>query len=119
MNEANNDQWDEPMKQYVRDIQQGKGETGSKYSLRYIGSMVGDVHRTLLYGGLFAYPADKKNVNGKLRLLYEAAPMAFIVEQAGGKAITGHSRVMDIPPVAVHQRVPVILGSKEDVDECQ
>merc|ERR1719356_1721564 len=107
------------MRQYIRDIQNGKGETGKAYSLRYIGSMVGDVHRTLLYGGLFAYPADTKNANGKLRLLYEAAPMAFIVEQAGGKAITGHSRVMDIPPVAVHQRVPVILGSKEDVDECK
>jgi len=119
MNEANRAQWDEPMKQYVSDIQEGKGETGVKYSLRYIGSMVGDVHRTLLYGGLFAYPADEKNVDGKLRLLYEAAPMSFIVEQAGGKSVTGHSRVMDIPPVKVHQRVPIILGSVEDVEECQ
>eukprot|EP00403_Amphidinium_massartii_P010412 CAMPEP_0178421046 /NCGR_PEP_ID=MMETSP0689_2-20121128/26448_1 /TAXON_ID=160604 /ORGANISM="Amphidinium massartii, Strain CS-259" /LENGTH=474 /DNA_ID=CAMNT_0020042551 /DNA_START=138 /DNA_END=1562 /DNA_ORIENTATION=- len=118
-NEANISEWDEPMRQYIRDIQQGKGETGKKYSLRYIGSMVGDVHRTLLYGGLFAYPADSKNQDGKLRLLYEAAPMSFIVEQAGGKSITGHSRVMDIPPVAVHQRVPIILGSKADVEECQ
>merc|ERR1719150_2193595 len=118
MNEANIGAWDKPMQDYVRTIQAGTGQTGNKYSLRYIGSMVGDVHRTLLYGGIFAYPADEKNVNGKLRLLYEAAPMAFIVEQAGGKAITGHSRVMDIPPVAVHQRVPVILGSPEDVDEC-
>merc|ERR1719356_264262 len=107
------------MRQYIRDIQNGKGETGKAYSLRYIGSMVGDVHRTLLYGGLFAYPADTKNPNGKLRLLYEAAPMSFIVEQAGGKSVTGHSRVMDIPPVEVHQRVPIILGSTEDVEECQ
>jgi len=118
-NEANFSKWDEPMKEYISDIQAGKGETGKKYSLRYIGSMVGDVHRTLLYGGLFAYPADTKNVDGKLRLLYEAAPMAFILEQAGGKAVTGFSRVMDIPPVAVHQRVPIILGSEEDVEECQ
>jgi len=119
MNEANVDDWDAPLQDYVKTIQAGKGQSGEKYSLRYIGSMVGDVHRTLLYGGIFAYPADKKNKNGKLRLLYEAAPMSFIVEQAGGMAITGHSRVMDIPPVAVHQRVPVILGSTEDVEECK
>merc|ERR1719401_3189906 len=119
MNEANIDDWDQPLKDYVEAIRAGKGESGDKYSLRYIGSMVGDVHRTLLYGGVFAYPADKKNTNGKLRLLYEAAPMSFIVEQAGGKSITGHSRVMEIPPTGVHQRVPVILGSTEDVEECQ
>merc|ERR1719450_1342310 len=115
MNQANISNWDVPMQEYVKAIQTGQGETGDKYSLRYIGSMVGDVHRTLLYGGIFAYPADTKNVNGKLRLLYEASPMSFIVEQAGGMAITGHSRVMDIPPVAVHQLVPVIMGSTEDV----
>mmetsp|Transcript_55148 Transcript_55148/g.129114 ORF Transcript_55148/g.129114 Transcript_55148/m.129114 type:complete len:487 (-) Transcript_55148:96-1556(-) len=119
MNEANIMQWDEPMRQWIQDIQSGKGETGKKYSQRYIGSMVGDVHRTLLYGGVFAYPCDTKNKDGKLRLLYEAAPMSFLVEQAGGKSITGHSRVMDIPPVAVHQRVPIILGSPEDIDECK
>merc|ERR1719436_1345656 len=119
MNQANFSQWDEPMKDYVNDIKSGAGETGKAYSLRYIGSMVGDIHRTLLYGGIFAYPADKKNKDGKLRLLYEGAPMAFILEQAGGKAITGHSRVLDIPPVSVHQRVPVILGSPEDVEECE
>merc|ERR1712207_34316 len=110
---------DKPMQDYISDIMDGKGQTKTQYACRYIGSMVGDVHRTLLYGGVFAYPADKKNTNGKLRLLYEAAPMSFIVEQAGGMAITGHSRVMDIPPVEVHQRVPVILGSIEDVQECK
>merc|ERR1719265_2536193 len=104
MNEANKSEWDAPMRNYIDSVSTGSGETGKKYSLRYIGSMVGDVHRTLLYGGIFAYPADKKNTDGKLRLLYEAAPMAFILEQAGGKAITGYSRVMDIPPVKVHQR---------------
>jgi len=118
VNQANMSQWDEPMRDYITDIMDGKGETKTPYALRYIGSMVGDVHRTLLYGGVFAYPADKKHQDGKLRLLYEGAPMAFIVEQAGGKAITGHSNVMDIPPVNVHQRVPVILGSADDIDEC-
>mmetsp|Transcript_93128 Transcript_93128/g.290321 ORF Transcript_93128/g.290321 Transcript_93128/m.290321 type:complete len:480 (+) Transcript_93128:66-1505(+) len=117
-NQANQMNWDAPMREYIDAIQNGRGETKVPYALRYIGSMVGDVHRTLLYGGVFAYPADAKHKDGKLRLLYEAAPMSFILEQAGGKSITGHSRVMDIPPVAVHQRVPVILGSPEDVDEC-
>jgi hypothetical protein len=79
--------------------------------------MVGDVHRSLLYGGIFGYPADKKNPNGKLRLLYEAAPMAFLIEQAGGLGLTGKNRIMDIPPVSVHQRVPCILGSRDDVLE--
>lgn len=119
LNQANIGAWDGPMRDYIRDIKAGKGETGVKYSLRYIGSMVGDVHRTLLYGGIFAYPADTKNKDGKLRLLYEAAPMSMILEQAGGKAITGFTDVMDIRPRKVHQRVPVILGSKEDVEECQ
>jgi len=119
MNDGNVDDWDQPMQDYISDVRSGKGQTGEKYTLRYIGSMVGDIHRTLLYGGIFAYPADKQNVNGKLRLLYEAAPMAFIVEQAGGKAITGSNRIMDIPPTHVHQRVPVILGSPADVEECE
>ena len=80
--------------------------------------MVGDVHRTLLYGGIFGYPADAKNKNGKLRLLYEAAPMAFLVEQAGGLATTGRGRIRAIEPTNVHQRVPCILGSADDVNEC-
>ena len=81
--------------------------------------MVGDVHRTLLYGGVFGYPADAKNKNGKLRLLYEAAPMAFLVEQAGGIATTGRKRIMDVVPSQVHQRLPVMLGSTEDIQELQ
>jgi len=79
--------------------------------------MVGDVHRTLQYGGIFGYPADRINPDGKLRLLYEAAPMAFLLEQAGGMALTGKSRIMEIPPTHVHQRVPCILGSRDDVLE--
>jgi fructose-1,6-bisphosphatase I len=88
-NEANRWDWDEPLRDYIADIQQGRGDTGKRYTARYVGSMVADVHRTLLYGGIFGYPADKKNPNGKLRLLYEAAPMSFLLEQAGGLALTG------------------------------
>eukprot|EP00532_Pseudo-nitzschia_australis_P001779 CAMPEP_0168185456 /NCGR_PEP_ID=MMETSP0139_2-20121125/13856_1 /TAXON_ID=44445 /ORGANISM="Pseudo-nitzschia australis, Strain 10249 10 AB" /LENGTH=489 /DNA_ID=CAMNT_0008107293 /DNA_START=67 /DNA_END=1536 /DNA_ORIENTATION=- len=116
-NEANRWDWDSPLQKYVTDIQKGLGDMKSRYSSRYIGSMVGDVHRTLQYGGIFGYPADKRNPDGKLRLLYEAAPMAFILEQAGGLALTGKNRIMDIPPTSVHQRVPCILGSREDVLE--
>ena len=116
-NEANKPYWDVPLQTYINNLATGQGESGVKYSSRYIGSMVGDVHRTLLYGGIFMYTADKKNVNGKLRLLYEAAPMAFLVEQAGGLATTGRTRIMDIEPTNVHQRVPCILGSKDDVNE--
>jgi fructose-1,6-bisphosphatase I len=116
-NEANRWDWDQPLQDYITDIQQGHGDTKNKYSSRYIGSMVADVHRTLLYGGIFGYPADKKNPDGKLRLLYEAAPMAFLVEQAGGLALTGKNRIMDLSPQSVHQRVPCILGSPEDVEE--
>lgn len=110
-NEANEKNWDPVMQEML-----GKWKDRG-YSSRYIGSMVGDVHRTLMYGGIFGYPGDKKNPNGKLRLLYEAAPMSHIIEQAGGVSTTGQERIMDIPPNAVHQRVPVILGSKNMVNE--
>jgi fructose-1,6-bisphosphatase I len=119
INEGNRWEWDAPLQDYITAVQKGEGETKTKYTSRYIGSMVGDVHRTLLYGGVFGYPADTKNKNGKLRLLYEAAPMAFLVEQAGGVATTGRKRIMDIEPSQVHQRVPVMLGSSEDVEELQ
>jgi len=119
MNEANRPMWDAPLRAYVEAIQSGSGESGKRYTSRYIGSMVGDVHRTLMYGGLFGYPADQKNKNGKLRLLYEAAPMAYLIEQAGGRATTGKTRLMDLVPQSVHQRVPVILGSPDDVRECR
>ncbi|GAX22364.1 fructose-1,6-bisphosphatase I [Fistulifera solaris] len=116
-NEANTPNWDKPLQETVAKWKAGKGKSGKKFSSRYIGSMVGDVHRTLLYGGVFGYPGDKKNPNGKLRLLYEGAPMSFIVEQAGGLSTTGKERVMEISPEVVHQRVPVIMGSKNDVQE--
>jgi fructose-1,6-bisphosphatase I len=116
-NEANIDMWDEPMRKTVEAWRNGKGKTGARFSSRYIGSMVGDVHRTLLYGGIFGYPGDTKNPNGKLRLLYEGAPMSFIMEQAGGLATTGTQRVMEISPSVVHQRVPIVMGSKTNVEE--
>lgn len=117
VNEANAPAWDPVMSKYIENLKNGKGESGEKYSSRYIGSMVADVHRTIMYGGVFAYPGDSKNTNGKLRLLYEAAPMAFIIEQAGGEATTGKDRIMDCIPDSIHQRVPVILGSADDVNE--
>jgi fructose-1,6-bisphosphatase I len=116
-NEGNRCEWDQPIQDYIADIQQGTGQTGAKYKGRYVGSMVADVHRTLQYGGIFGYPADHKSHNGKLRLLYEAAPMAFLVEQAGGVASTGNRPIMDVLPTDVHARVPCILGSPDDVQE--
>jgi len=116
-NESNIERWDEPMRKTVNNWREGTGKSGDRYSSRYIGSMVGDVHRTLLYGGVFGYPGDTKNTNGKLRLLYEGAPMSFIMEQAGGLSTTGTQRVMEITPEVVHQRVPIVMGSKNDVQE--
>ncbi|NMB82568.1 MAG: class 1 fructose-bisphosphatase, partial [Ignavibacteria bacterium] len=82
---------------------------------RYIGSMVAHVHRTLLYGGIFMYPGDKRNEKGKLRLVYECNPMAFIVEAAGGKAIDGKNRILEKLPESLHERIPIFIGSEEDV----
>uniref|UniRef100_UPI00398F7EE8 fructose-1,6-bisphosphatase isozyme 2-like isoform X2 n=1 Tax=Pristiophorus japonicus TaxID=55135 RepID=UPI00398F7EE8 len=87
------------------------------YSARYVGSMVADVHRTLKYGGIFMYPANTKSPKGKLRLMYECNPMAFIMEQAGGKATTGAQPILDVKPESIHQRVPLIMGSPDDVEE--
>jgi fructose-1,6-bisphosphatase I len=116
-NEANTYMWDKPLQDVVDGWKKGTGKSGETFSSRYIGSMVGDVHRTLLYGGVFGYPADTKNKTGKLRLLYEGAPMSFIMEQAGGLSTTGTKRVMEIVPEIVHQRVPMVMGSKNDVQE--
>ncbi len=89
------------------------------YSLRYVGSLVADFHRNLLYGGVFLYPADDKNERGKLRLLYEGNPLGFLVEQAGGRASTGTSRVLDAEPDALHERTPLFIGSAVDVGEAE
>ncbi|KAL0979952.1 hypothetical protein UPYG_G00192000 [Umbra pygmaea] len=93
-------------------------EDGSApYGARYVGSMVSDVHRTIAYGGIFMYPANEKSPKGKLRLLYECNPIAFLIEQCGGVATTGEGRVLDVVPTSIHQRVPFIVGSPDDVKE--
>ncbi len=88
-------------------------------SVRYVGSLVADFHRNLLGGGIFAYPANRAAAKGKLRLLYEASPLAFVVEQAGGAATDGINRILDIEPTELHQRTPLYIGSREEVDLAQ
>ncbi|CAN1275623.1 Fructose-1,6-bisphosphatase, chloroplastic [Linum perenne] len=114
-NEGNYQMWDDKLKKYIDDLKD-PGPSGKPYSARYIGSLVGDFHRTLLYGGIYGYPRDMKSKNGKLRLLYECAPMSFIVEQAGGKGSDGHGRILDIQPV---ERVPLYIGSVEEVEKLE
>ncbi|MBI3596991.1 MAG: class 1 fructose-bisphosphatase [Nitrospirae bacterium] len=115
VNEGHYPFWQPHTRALVDYLKEKDPTTGRPYSSRYVGSLVADFHRTLLHGGIFLYPSDTKNPQGKLRLLYEAAPLAFVVEQAGGRAGTGHERILDIRPVDLHQRVPLIIGSKEDV----
>jgi fructose-1,6-bisphosphatase I len=118
-NEANSEGWDDDWKSYVRNLKLGQGETKKPYALRYVGSMVGDIHRTLLYGGLFAYPSDSaQHPDGNLQLLYKTAPMAFVVHRAGGKAIDGRTgSLLEVTPERVHQKSPCFMGSPEDVAE--
>lgn len=116
VNEGNAKNWDEPTRKYVESCKFPTDGSSPK-SLRYIGSMVADVHRTLLYGGIFMYPGDKKSPNGKLRVLYEVFPMSFLVEQAGGQAFTGKERALDIVPSSIHQRASIFLGSFDDVEQ--
>ncbi len=115
INEGNYLYWHPGLKKYIKYLQDEDKDTSRPYSARYIGSMVADIHRNLLYGGIFMYPADSRNPNGKLRLQYECNPMAFIVEQAGGRATNGKKRIMEIQPEKLHQRVPIFIGSEEDV----
>ncbi|HTK47164.1 MAG TPA: class 1 fructose-bisphosphatase [Gemmatimonadaceae bacterium] len=107
--------WDEPTKQLMRRYRGLEGER-RPLTVRYVGSLVADFHRNLLGGGVFCYPPSTKSPRGKLRLLYEANPLAFICEQAGGAAIDGRTRVLDIQPTELHERVPLFIGSKQDVD---
>uniref|UniRef100_A0A0M3I3M8 Fructose-1,6-bisphosphatase isozyme 2 n=2 Tax=Ascaris TaxID=6251 RepID=A0A0M3I3M8_ASCLU len=116
INEGYASSWSKGTSEYVR-TRKFPEEGKSKMSLRYVGSMVADVHRTLIYGGIFLYPAGKDAPNGKLRMLYEGIPMAFLLEQAGGMATTGKDPIMDLKPDKLHARSPVILGSPEDVKE--
>ena len=116
INEGNHARWAEPVKRWNAWVKEEDKATGRPYGARYVGSLVADAHRTLLKGGIFAYPPDTKNPGGKLRLLYEANPFAFVFEAARGKATTGTERILDIVPTELHQRVPLVLGSPRDVD---
>ena len=111
--------WEQPVQRYVAECQAGtEGPRGRDFNMRWIASMVAEVHRILVRGGIFLYPADSQNrkQGGKLRLMYEANPMSFLVEQAGGVATTGRQRIMEMDPTNLHQRVPVILGAKTEVE---
>ena len=117
INMSNMRNWTPPIKRYIDECLAGsKGPRGKDFNMRWVASMVADVYRILSRGGIFMYPADAKYTEGRLRLLYEANPMSFIVEQAGGAAINGPQRIMDVQPTKLHQRQGVILGSKNEVE---
>ena len=119
INMSNMRHWDEPVKRYIDECLQGKdGPRGKDFNMRWIASMVADVHRIMSRGGVFMYPWDKREPNkpGKLRLMYEANPMAWLIEQAGGAATNGRQRILDIQPTSLHERVSVILGSRNEVE---
>ena len=121
INASNQRHWEDPMQRYVADLILGAdGPREKDFNMRWVAAMVGDIHRVLCRGGIFMYPFDNRNPEkpGKLRLLYEANPMAFLVEQAGGLADTGEGRIMEVMPTEIHQRVPTIIGSKEEVETC-
>jgi fructose-1,6-bisphosphatase I len=122
INASNARHWEPPVQRYITELNAGKsGPRKADFNMRWVASMVADVHRILTRGGVFMYPMDEKcrEKGGKLRLMYEANPMAFLVEQAGGMATNGPDRLMDIPPKSLHQRIPVILGSKNEVERLQ
>ena len=122
INMSNARHWEAPVRRYIGELMAGTaGPRGRDFNMRWVASMVADVHRILTRGGVFLYPLDAKNraKGGKLRLMYEANPMAFIVEQAGGLASTGRGRILALPPQALHQRVPVMLGSRQEVERLE
>jgi fructose-1,6-bisphosphatase I len=119
LNEGNYGNYHPEMQKYLDYLKESDKATGRPYSLRYIGTMVADAHRTLLYGGIFAYPGDKKNPSGKLRLMYECNPMAYLFEQAGGRSSDGKQSILKIQPTSLHERTPVFLGSSEDIAKCE
>lgn len=119
INMSNQRFWQAPVQSYVADLLQGEeGPLGKRYNMRWVASMVAEIHRILTRGGIFMYPFDNRDPKkpGKLRLMYEANPMSFLVEQAGGKSSTGTEEIMNIAPEGIHQRVPVIMGSAAEVD---
>jgi fructose-1,6-bisphosphatase I len=117
LNQGNSNKFDSSVRAFIDYCMEENKEEGRPFSLRYIGSMVADLHRTLIKGGIFIYPADKKNKSGKLRLQYECNPMAFIVEGAGGLGECGTGRILDIEPTELHQRTPIYIGSKKLVEK--
>jgi len=114
VNEANAESFPEAYRKFLGALR--SGEAGRAYSSRYIGSLVADFHRTIFKGGIFLYPPTRNHPNGKLRLLYEANPLAFIAEQAGGMATDGRCRILDLQPSGIHQRTPFVIGSTEEVE---
>jgi fructose-1,6-bisphosphatase I len=114
INEGNYFSWPNGLKHYIKYIQSNYFE-GKPYQARYVGSMVADIHRTLLYGGIYMYPGDRRNSKGKIRLVYECNPMAFLIENAGGRATDGNERILDKKPESLHERCPIFIGSEEDV----
>jgi fructose-1,6-bisphosphatase I len=117
INTSNMRRWEAPVKRYIDECLAGKdGPRGKDFNMRWVASMVADVYRVLSRGGIFMYPRDSKNKDGRLRMMYEANPMAFIVEQAGGAATDGKTRILDLQPARLHQRVAVILGSRNEVE---
>lgn len=122
INASNQRHWEAPVQRYIADLLTGKnGPRGKDFNMRWVASMVADVHRILTRGGVFMYPIDAKcrDKGGRLRLMYEANPMAMLVEQAGGAASTGRGRILDLAPTQLHQRVPVFLGSKHEVEAAE
>lgn len=115
--EARSHTWDTALQETVQKWKSGSGASGKTFSSRYIGSTLGDVHRTLMYGGVYGCPKDDLNPDGRLHLVYEAAPISFIMEQAGGVSTTGSERIMNLCPDYVHEKIPTIMGSKNDVQE--
>ena len=119
VNESNHEYWDDKTRQLIRHFKTRDKETGRPYTSRYVGSLVADFHRNLLKGGIFMYPADSKDPkkpSGKLRLMVEANPLAMVVKEAGGYASDGHGPILEIEPTDLHQRIPLFIGSKEDVE---
>jgi fructose-1,6-bisphosphatase I len=111
--------WEPPVRRYIEECMNGKeGPRGKDFNMRWVASMVAEVYRILTRGGIFMYPFDVRDPSkpGKLRLMYEANPMGFLVEQAGGACTTGRERILDLAPKGLHQRVPVVLGSKAEVE---
>jgi len=119
INEADEEDFDDNLKTYLKWLKRRDPETGDRIRARYIGAFVSDVHRNLLTGGIYMYPATAKNPDGKLRLMYEANPMAFIVEQAGGMASTGSQRIMELDPTGLHQRTPLFIGNTSLVKKAE